>query len=88
MARPIFVYCNLVGKNILRYIQKSKHYEQYNKQLRSKGIAMNQYEYAIYTLTDAIDFHRKSYIEFVKEKESAAASTHPIGFNTPNSNNE
>lgn len=49
---------------------------------------MNQYEYAIYTLTDAIDFHRKSYIEFVKEKESTAVSTHPIGFNTPNRNNE
>ena len=51
--------------------------------MRSKGIAMNQYEYAIYTL-----IHRKSYIEFVKEKESASVSTHPIGFNTPNRNNE
>ncbi len=49
---------------------------------------MNQYEYAIYAVTDAVDVLRKSYIEFVKEKESAAASTHPIGFNTPNRNNE
>ena len=49
---------------------------------------MNQYEYAIYAVTDAVDVHRKSYIEFVKEKGTAAAATHPIGFKTPNRNNK
>ena len=48
---------------------------------------MNMYEFAIYAMTDAIEFHRKCYAELVKEKESTS-SNNPIGFNAKRNNNE
>lgn len=48
---------------------------------------MNMYEFAIYAMTDAIEFHRKCYAELMKEKESIS-SNNPIGFNARRNNNE
>ena len=48
---------------------------------------MNLYEFAIYAMTDAIEFHRKCYIELVKGKESVSFNT-SIGFNIHNINND
>lgn len=48
---------------------------------------INLYEFAIYAMTDAIEFHRKCYIDFVKEKETASSNT-PIGFKVQKNNNE
>lgn len=47
----------------------------------------NLYEFAIYAMTDAIEFHRKCYTELLKEKEAASSNT-PIGFNVQRDNNE
>ena len=47
----------------------------------------NLYEFAIYAMTDAIEFHRKCYTELIKEKETATSNT-PIGFNVQRDNNE
>ena len=43
------------------------------------------YEFAIYAMTDGIEFHRKSYAELINEKNTC--SRNPIGFHKDQNNN-
>lgn len=45
----------------------------------SKSEFVDMYEFAIYALTDGIEFHRKAYSEFLNQRNHKAS---PIGFRT------
>ena len=47
----------------------------------------NIYEFAIYALTDGIEYHRKAYVDLLNKHKSKSAST-PIGFHTESTVNE